>query len=205
MDVLPLEHMCPSHMDQQWQLPASQAFPLLPARGPSILSDTREAATERADQESRFNAAFMVGKGKKFKKRRRRKREKLCCFQAIYMFISQENVTLYPFSQINFCVTGGIKRFDRRELKHSEMRDWELACTEHMFVIYRSQGRDSSAALLYQPLSAAWYVGLIIQGLPEVHFSRFFSRPPSGQTKCFPEQAVGAVNCSHSHWESPQG
>lgn len=58
------------------------------------------------------------------------------------MFISQENVTLYPFSQINFCVTHGIKRDDRWELKHSEIKDCEPACTEHMFVIYRSWGRD---------------------------------------------------------------
>lgn len=61
------------------------------------------------------------------KKEEEEEREKLCCFQAIYMFISQENVTLYPFSQINFCVAGGIKRFDRRELKHREMKDWELS------------------------------------------------------------------------------
>lgn len=57
------------------------------------------------------------------------------------MFISQENVTLYPFSQINFCVTHRIKRDDRRELKHGEIKDCEPACAEHMFVIYRSRGR----------------------------------------------------------------
>lgn len=31
--------------------------------GPSILPDAREAAIETADQESRFNAAFVVGNG----------------------------------------------------------------------------------------------------------------------------------------------
>lgn len=70
------------------------------------------------------------------------KKEKRCCFQAIYMFISQENVTRYPFFQINFCVTRGIKRVERLELKHREIKDCKPACTEHMFVIYRRRGRE---------------------------------------------------------------
>lgn len=52
-------------------------------------------------------------------------RGELGCFQAICMFISQENVTLYPFPQINFCVTGGIKGFCRWELKDGERKAWE--------------------------------------------------------------------------------
>lgn len=41
------------------------------------------------------------------------------------MFITQENVTLYPFLQINFCVTSGIKGLDRWELKDGEMKNWK--------------------------------------------------------------------------------
>lgn len=121
------------------------------------------------------------------------KKEKWCCFQAIYMFISQENVTLYPFFQINFCVTCRIKRVERQELKHREIKDCKPACTEHMFVIYRRQGRGGLESCYVNHCSAAWYVGLISQGLPEVPSSRFFSHPLSGQTKCFPEQAAWAA------------
>lgn len=93
------------------------------------------------------------------------------------MFISQENVTLYPFPQINFSVTGRIKRFDRGELKHGEMKDWEPVCTEQVFVIYRSQGRDSTAALLCQPLLSSLLCWLDLTRSPTGPFFQVFFSP----------------------------
>lgn len=43
--------------------------------GPSILPDAREAAIETADQESRFNAAFVVGNGGGGERRKKKREE----------------------------------------------------------------------------------------------------------------------------------
>lgn len=67
--------------------------------GPSILPDAREAAIETADQESRFNAAFMVGNGgKKKKKERKRERKMMLLPGHLHVHFSRECDTLSFFS-----------------------------------------------------------------------------------------------------------
>lgn len=142
----------------------------------------------------------LAWQGKKGKKKTQQnnkptteKKEKWCCFQAIYMFISQENVTLYPFFQINFCVTCRIKRVERQELKHREIKDCKPACTEHMFVIYRRQGRGGIGVLLRQPLFSSLVCWLNLTRSPRGPLFQIFFSPPFRANKVL--SWAGSLSC----------
>lgn len=50
--------------------------------------------------------------------------------------------------------------------------------------------------------SAAWYVGLILQGLPEGLFPRFFSHPLQSKQSVFLSRQSEQLNCSCASCES---
>lgn len=84
------------------------------------------------------------------------------------------------------------------------MKDWEPACTEHVSVIYRSKGRDSTAALLCQPLLSSLLYWLNLTRSPTGPFFQvFFLTPLQSKQNAF--LRLELLNLSHSQRESPQG